>query len=115
MTWIIEFRGDLSETSELNMDGSATIRAVTLIKGDDLPSALTNLMSYTLKLGITPTTFIKCEDLSTFSTIDEPGYTRKDITTSLKALNTDALAVFSYAISSEAEGDDDAIQIGIGS
>lgn len=115
MTWIIEFTGDLSETSELNMDGSESMRAVSLVNGDDLPTALTNLLTYTKKRGITPTGIKKCVELSTFATSAEEGYTNEEITNALRKLKPESLAVFTYAISSEAEADDEAVQIGKGS
>ena len=71
MIWIIEFKGDLSETSELNMDGSASIRAVSLVNGNDLPNALTNLLTYARDSDITPSSIIRCEELSTFTPTTE--------------------------------------------
>ncbi|UUA75250.1 hypothetical protein [Cellvibrio sp. QJXJ] len=116
MTWIIGFVGDLSDTSELNMDGSTTMRAVCLAKGNELSEALTNLLQYTKALGITPTEVSSCNELSTFQvSSDEAGYTAKDIRDGLAKMDGDRLAVFTYAISSEAEADDEAIIIGTGS
>ena len=111
MTWIIEFKGDLSETSELNMDGSESIRAVCLVNGDDLPNALTNLLIYARDSGITPSSIIRCEELSTFTPTTEDGYTSEEITNTLRRLKPESLAGFTYAISSEAEADDEAIEI----
>ncbi|HTF98345.1 MAG TPA: hypothetical protein VL995_19555 [Cellvibrio sp.] len=113
MTWIIEFKGDLSETSELNMDGSASIRAVSLVNGGDLPKALTNLLTYAKDSGISPSSIIRCEELSTFTPTLEDGYTSEEITTALRRLKPESLAEFTYAISSEAEADDEAIEIGL--
>lgn len=113
MIWIIEFKGDLSETSELNMDGSASIRAVSLVNGDDLPNALTNLLTYTKNSGITPSSIIRCEELSTFIPTTEDGYTSEEIASALQRLKPESLAKFTYAISSEAEVDDDAVAIGL--
>lgn len=114
MTWIIEFIGDLSDTADLGMDGSTSLRAVSLANGNDLPTALTNLTSYARGSGITPSSFIRCEDLSTFIPTTEDGYTGNEITNGLRKLTQDSLAVFTYAISSEAESDDEAIEIGLG-
>lgn len=114
MIWIIEFTGDLSETSELNMDGSASMRAVSLVNGSDLPNALTNLLTYTKNRGVTPTEIKKCVELSTFSPSIEEGYTSSDITDALRKLKPESLVIFTYAISSKAEADDEAIQIGKG-
>ena len=116
MTWIIGFVGDLSDTSELNMDGSKSIRAVCLTKGNELPEALTNFLQYTKTLGITPRNINSCNELKTFhASADEAGYTGKDIQDALAKMGGDRLAVFTYAISSEAEADDEAIIIGTGS
>ena len=115
MTWIIEFRGDLSEESPLNMDGSTSLRAVSLVLGDDLPTVLTNLLSYTKARGIAPTTINRCEDLSKFTPTIEDGYTQEAINNALKQVNPELPVYFTYAISSEAEDDDDAIFIGTGS
>lgn len=87
MTWIIEFRGDLSEESPLNMDGSTSLRAVSLVLGDDLPAVLTNLLSYTKARGIAPTTVNRYEDLSRFTPTIEDGYTQEAINKALKQVN----------------------------
>lgn len=109
MTWIIEFKGDLSDTSELNMDGSDSMRAVCLVKGTDLPTVLSNLLAYTQKRGITPTEIKTCQELSTFPPTEADGYTSQEIASGLQKLKHESLVVFTYAISSEAEADDDAI------
>ena len=115
MTWIIEFRGDLSEGSPLNMDGSPSMRAVSLVLGNDLPAVLTNLLSYTKARGIVPTTVIRCEELAKFTPTIDDGYTQEAINKALKHVNPDRPVYFTYAISSEAENDDDAVFIGTGS
>lgn len=116
MIWIIGFVGDLSATSELNMDGSTSIRAVCLAKGNGLPEALTNFLQYTKTLGINPAEICSCNKLATFQySADEAGYTGKDIQVALAKMGGDRQAVFTYAISSEAEADDEAVIIGTGS
>jgi hypothetical protein len=113
MAWIIDFRGDLSESSELNMDGSTSMRAVSVVYGADIAAALTNLLTYTKKRGITLTSVSRCLELSTFIPTEEIGYTSKEVTNALKELTSESLVVFAFAISSEAE-DDEAIEIGAG-
>lgn len=112
---IIEFEGDRSETSELNMDGSASIRVVSLVNEDDLPNALTNLLTYARDSGITPSSIIRCEELSTFTPTTEDGYTSEEITNTLRRLKPESLAEFTHAISSEAEADEETIEIGLAS
>ncbi len=115
MTWIIEFRGDLTEESPLNMDGSTSMRAVSVVAGNDLPTVLTNLLSYTKGRGIFPTTVIRCEELAKLTPTAEEGYTHEVITKALKQLTPDLPVSFTYAISSEAEDDDEAVFVGAGS
>lgn len=106
MIWIIDFRGDLSESSQLNMDGSTAIRAVSIVYGVDVAAALTNLLTYTKKHGITLGSINRCLDLSIFTPTDDVGYTSKEITSALKELTPESPVIFSYAISSEAEDDE---------
>lgn len=106
MIWIIDFRGDLSESSQLNMDGSTAIRAVSIVHGVDVAAALTNLLTYTKKRGITLGSINRCLDLSIFTPTDEIGYTTKEITSALKELTPESPVIFSFAISSEAEDDE---------
>lgn len=115
MTWIIEFKGDLSESSPLNMDGSTSIRAVSVVLGDDLPTVLTGLLSYTTERGIVPTTIIRCEKLTESTPSTDDGYTKDAINKALKQVNPDRPVYFTYAISSEAENDEDAVFVGSGS
>ena len=110
MIWIIDFRGDLNESSELNMDGSNAMRAVSIVHGIDIAAALTSLLIYTKKRGITLGSINRCLDLSIFTPTTEVGYTSKEITSALKELTAESPVVFSFAISSEAE-DDKAIAI----
>ena len=53
--------------------------------------------------------------MSTLSPSIEEGYTSADIADALRKLKPESLAIFTYAISSEAEADDEAIQRGRGS
>lgn len=114
MTWIIEFRGDLSETAPLNMDGSTSLRAVSLTLGKDLPTALTNLLTYTKGNGIRPTHIIKCLDLENLQPTSDEGFAQEDINEGLLWLSKGELAHFTYAISSEAENAEGAIFIEAG-
>lgn len=54
MARIINFRGDMSETSVLNIDCSDSIRAIAVVYGDELSTALTIFFVYLKNTEIPP-------------------------------------------------------------
>lgn len=103
MPWEIGFRGDLNEDSELNMDGSTSMRAISVVRGEELPDALTTLIVYLRQRGINISAVEKCISLTgeALKTADI------ETVTASERLTDEKPVTFVYAISSEAEGSEE--------
>jgi acetolactate synthase small subunit len=110
MKWIIDFRGDLSETSELNMDGSVSMRATSIVLGDNLPAALTNLIGYLKDREITLSSITRCEMLSPEIISNATPEEANNITEATERLTQERPVSFAFAISSEAEENEPSLE-----
>lgn len=103
MAWIIDFRGDMSETSELNMDGSDSIRAIAVVYGDELPVVLTNFFAYLKNNEITPALVLSCHQLRSGSIPDHSLASPDTFDAALRRISSENPIALAYGISSEAE------------